>query len=201
VRLRSPSADDLYADGMSALPPVTEPPPGGPDPDETVALHPSVRVAPPDDVPRIRQLVVDLATYERSAHLVRVTNDQLHEALFSAQPAAFALVAEQEPDGVVGFALYFLNFSTWEGVHGIYLEDLYVAPEHRGTGLGKALLQSLAAVAVRRGYARFEWAVLDWNEPSIEFYRSLGAVAQDEWTVFRLSGDALSRNAAAAAPA
>jgi GNAT superfamily N-acetyltransferase len=190
---------------MTALPPVTEPPPEAPDPEpddgQAVALHPAVRPATPEDVPRIRQLVVDLATYERSAHLVRVTEEQLHEALFSAQPAAFALVAEQEPDGVVGFALYFLNFSTWEGVHGIYLEDLYVAPEHRGTGLGKALLQSLAAVAVSRGYARFEWAVLDWNEPSIEFYRSLGATAQDEWTVFRLSGDALARNAAAAAPA
>jgi GNAT superfamily N-acetyltransferase len=200
VRLRPRRAGHLYADGMSAPPPVTEPPQDSPEPDETVSLHPSVRAATPADVPRIRQLVVDLATYERSAHLVRVTDEQLHEALFSPRPAAFALVAEQDPDGVVGFALYFLNFSTWEGVHGIYLEDLYVAPEHRGTGLGKALLQSLAAVAVRRGYARFEWAVLNWNEPSIEFYRSLGATAQDEWTVFRLSGEALARNAAAAAP-
>ena len=108
------------------------------------------------------------------------------------QPAAYALVAETG-DEVVGFALYFLNFSTWEGVHGIYLEDLYVMPEHRGTGLGKALLKSLAQIAVERGYARFEWWVLDWNTPSIDFYRRLGAVPMDEWTVYRLTGDALAR--------
>jgi GNAT superfamily N-acetyltransferase len=102
----------------------------------------------------------------------------------------FALVAEAE-GAVVGFALWFLNFSTWEGVHGIYLEDLYVRPEARGRGFGKALLQSLAAIAIHRGYARFEWWVLNWNTPSIEFYRAMGAVPMDEWTVFRLSGQAL----------
>jgi GNAT superfamily N-acetyltransferase len=99
---------------------------------------------------------------------------------------------------VVGFALYFRNFSTWEGVHGLYLEDLYVMPEYRGSGLGKALLISLAEVAVERGYARLEWAVLDWNRPAIAFYRSLGAVAMDEWTVYRLSGDALVEVSASA---
>jgi GNAT superfamily N-acetyltransferase len=101
---------------------------------------------------------------------------------------------------VVGFALYFLNFSTWEGVNGIYLEDLYVAPEHRGTGLGKALLQSLAAIAVNRGYARFEWSVLDWNQPSIDFYTSLGARPMGDWTVFRLSGSALQAAAEGLVP-
>ena len=157
-----------------------------------VSLHPAVRPARAGDVDRIRELVVDLAEYERSADQVKVTPDQLREALFGPQPAAFALVAESSAAEVVGFALYFLNFSTWEGVHGIYLEDLYVAPEHRGTGLGKALLQSLAAIAVSRGYARFEWSVLNWNQPSIEFYRSLGAVPMGDWTVFRLSGAALT---------
>jgi GNAT superfamily N-acetyltransferase len=93
---------------------------------------------------------------------------------------------------VVGFALYFRNFSTWEGVHGLYLEDLYVMPEYRGSGLGKALLMSLAGLAVERGYARLEWAVLDWNQPAIDFYRSLGAVAMGEWTVYRLDGKSLA---------
>ena len=121
---------------------------------------------------------------------VKATPEHFRAALFGPQPAAYALVAEVEGE-VVGFALYFLNFSTWEGVHGIYLEDLFVKPEHRGTGLGKALLTALAEIAVDRGYARVEWWVLDWNTPSIDFYRRLGAVPMDEWTVFRLTGDAL----------
>ena len=147
---------------------------------------------------RIRELIADLASYERAAEQVKVTVEQLQEALFGPQPAVYALVAESESGDIVGFALYFLNFSTWEGVHGIYLEDLYVTPEHRGTGLGKALLKSLAAVAVRRGYARFEWSVLDWNQPSIDFYTRLGAVPMSDWTVFRLTGQALARAAATA---
>ena len=153
-------------------------------------MHPGVREARESDTERIHQLVRDLATYERAPDQVRATPEQLRAALFGPQPAAYALVAETG-DEVVGFALYFLNFSTWEGVHGIYLEDLYVMPEHRGTGLGKALLKSLAQIAVERGYARFEWWVLDWNTPSIDFYRRLGAVPMDEWTVYRLTGDAL----------
>ena len=157
-----------------------------------------VRPAQESDVDRIHRLIIDLASYERAADQVRSTPDQLREALFGPQPAAYALVAESAGE-VVGFALYFRNFSTWEGVHGIYLEDLYVAPEHRGSGLGKALLVALAEIAVQRGYARLEWAVLDWNEPSINFYRALGAVPLDEWTVFRLAGPALSRVAAGAA--
>ena len=159
-------------------------------------MQPGVREARESDVARIHQLVLDLATYERAPDQVKAAPEQLRIALFGPQPAAYALVAESAGE-VVGFALYFLNFSTWEGVHGIYLEDLYVMPEHRGTGLGKALLKSLAQIAVERGYARFEWWVLDWNTPSIDFYRRLGAVPMDEWTVYRLTGDALR---AAAAP-
>ena len=153
-------------------------------------MHPCVREARVSDLERIRQLIVDLASYERAAREVKTTTEQLRVALFGPQPAAYALVAETD-NQVVGFALYFRNFSTWEGVHGIYLEDLYVMPEYRSSGLGKALLTSLAGLAVERGYARLEWAVLDWNQPAIDFYRSLGAVAMDEWTVYRLSGEAL----------
>jgi GNAT superfamily N-acetyltransferase len=152
----------------------------------------AVRAARESDVAQIHRLIIDLATYERAADEVRSTPEQLRDALFGPQPAAYALVAEIARE-VVGFALYFRNFSTWEGVHGIYLEDLYVAPEHRGSGLGKALLAALAEIAVQRGYARLEWAVLDWNQPSIEFYRALGAVPMEEWTVFRLAGPALHR--------
>lgn len=157
---------------------------------EATGLHPDVRAVEPEDVPRILELIVDLATYERAGDQVRATPEQLQAALFGPQPAAFALVAQADAR-VVGFALYFLNFSTWEGVCGVYLEDLYVTPEHRGHGLGKALLQSLAAIAVNRGYARFEWAVLNWNSPSIEFYRAVGAVPLNDWTTYRLTGGAL----------
>jgi GNAT superfamily N-acetyltransferase len=153
-------------------------------------MHPGVREARESDLDRIRQLIIDLAHYERAAHEVRTTTEQLRVALFGPQPAAYVLVAESA-NQVVGFALYFRSFSTWEGVHGIYLEDLYVMPEYRGTGLGRDLLTSLAELAAERGYARLEWAVLDWNQPAIDFYRSLGAVAMDEWTVYRLSGEAL----------
>ena len=157
-------------------------------------MHHAVREARASDVEQLHQLIIDLATYERSADQVKVTPEQLRAALFGPQPAVYALVAEAE-GAVVGYALYFLNFSTWEGVHGIYLEDLYVQPEQRGTGLGKALLTALAEIAVSRGYARVEWWVLDWNQPSIDFYRRFGAVPMDEWTVFRLTGDALHRAA------
>ena len=157
--------------------------------------HSGVRPATVDDVARIRQLILDLATYERSAERVLVTEEQLQTALFGPSPAVYALVAEVD-SRVVGFALYFLNFSTWEGTHGLYLEDLFVEPGHRGSGLGRALLAGLAAIARGRGYARVEWSVLDWNQPSIDFYTRLGAVAMDDWTVFRLAGPALGRLAA-----
>ena len=157
-------------------------------------MHHALREARESDIEQIHQLIIDLAAYERSADQVKVSPDQLREALFGPQPAVYALVAEVDST-LVGYALYFLNFSTWEGVHGIYLEDLFVKPEQRGSGLGKALLVALTEIAVSRGYARVEWSVLNWNQPSIDFYRRLGAVAMDEWTVFRLTGDALQHAA------
>ena len=143
------------------------------------------------DVDAVVGLVHELATYERAAEHCLLTANQLRSALFAPAPALFGHVAEVN-GVVVGCALWFLNFSTWRGVHGLYLEDLYVQPAHRGGGIGRALLATLAAECVRRGLARLEWAVLDWNEPSIGFYRSLGAVEMDEWTVFRLDGAALA---------
>lgn len=138
-------------------------------------------------------MVRDLAEYEKALDEARATEEQLGEALFGERPAAFAHIAEDDVTGeVVGFSLWFLNFSTWRGVHGIYLEDLYVRPEARGGGHGKALLAALARICVERGYERLEWSVLDWNEPSINFYKSLGALPQDEWTVYRLTDGALA---------
>ncbi len=149
------------------------------------------------DVPAVVGLVHELAAYERATEQCHLTEAQLGTALFGDDVALFGHVAELDGD-VVGCALWFRNFSTWRGVHGIYLEDLYVQPRHRGRGLGRALLAALAAECAQQGYARLEWWVLDWNEPSIGFYRSLGAVAQDEWTVFRLTDDALIALAARA---
>lgn len=156
-----------------------------------VGVDPRIRPITAADVPAVVGMVFDLAVYEKSPELCHLTDEQLHAALFGPAPALFGLVAEGEPGLVGGFALWFLNFSTWEGVHGIYLEDLYVRPELRGSGLGKALLVRLAQIAVERGYARVEWSVLDWNTPSIDFYRSLGADPMEEWTTFRLTGPAL----------
>jgi GNAT superfamily N-acetyltransferase len=155
----------------------------------------SVRPIRPDDVPAVVGLVRELAEYEKAAHEVRLTEAQLHESLFGAAPALFGHVAEADGE-VVGTALWFLNFSTWRGTHGVYLEDLYVQPAHRGTGLGKELLRTLAELCVERGWSRLEWSVLDWNTPSIDFYKAAGAVAMDEWTVFRLTDDALRSFAA-----
>jgi GNAT superfamily N-acetyltransferase len=150
----------------------------------------SVRPIRPDDVPAVVGLVRELADYEKALHEVRLTDEQLHDKLFGDAPALFGHVATAGDD-VVGMALWFLNFSTWRGTHGIYLEDLYVQPAHRGTGLGKELLRTLAALCVERGYSRLEWSVLDWNTPSIDFYTKAGAVPMDEWTVFRLTDGAL----------
>jgi GNAT superfamily N-acetyltransferase len=154
-----------------------------------------IRPAAPADVPAIYRLIRDLAEYERALPHVTGTPEQLHAALFGPAPAVFAHVAEHEGQ-LAGFALWFLNFSTWECQHGIYLEDLYVRPELRGHGYGRQLLAALAALCVERGYGRLQWWVLDWNEPAIGFYRALGAVGMDEWTVFRLSGRALAQVAA-----
>ena len=160
---------------------------------------PRIRPIAPSDVPAVTQMVYDLAEYERLREECHLTPEQLHAALFGPQPALFGLVGIQSggdtEQGIVGYALYFLNFSTWEGVHGIYLEDLYVRPDRRGSGLGKALLVALAEIADEGEFARVEWSVLDWNAPSIEFYKALGAIAMDGWTVFRLTGPALERTA------
>jgi GNAT superfamily N-acetyltransferase len=151
-----------------------------------------IRAALPADVQEILVMVRELAEYERSPEQARATQAQLHEALFGENPSVFALIAEDDTSGdTVGFALWFRNFSTWTGTHGAYLEDLYVRPAARGAGHGKALLAAIAAICVERGYERFEWSVLDWNEPAIRVYRSIGATPQDEWTVQRLSGDPL----------
>jgi GNAT superfamily N-acetyltransferase len=143
------------------------------------------------DVPMVVELVHELAHYEREPDSCRLTDEQLTAALFGPAPALFGHVAEADGQ-VVGCALWFLNFSTWSGVHGIHLEDLYVRPAHRGSGLGRALLAALAAICVERGYSRLEWSVLDWNAPSIAFYNALGAAAMDEWTTYRLDGAALT---------
>lgn len=152
-----------------------------------------IRTATPADIPAIHAMVRELAEYEKALDEARAGEEQLREALFGERPAAFAHVAVDDVSGeTLGFALWFLNFSTWRGVHGIYLEDLYVRPGARGGGHGKALLTELARICVERGYERLEWSVLNWNEPSIAFYRALGARPQDEWTVFRLTDDALN---------
>ncbi|MFC3299100.1 GNAT family N-acetyltransferase [Arthrobacter agilis] len=155
----------------------------------------TIREARPADVPVILQLIHDLALYEKEPDAVRNTAPSLERALFGDRPTIYAHVAEEQ-GAVQGFALWFLNYSTWEGVNGIYLEDLYVRPEARGAGHGKALLANLARIAADRGYARVEWSVLDWNEPSIRFYESLGARPQSGWSTFRLTGSALSDVAA-----
>lgn len=149
-----------------------------------------IRPATPADIPVIRDLIVALAVYEREPDAVKATEADLHKALFGTRPLAEAVLAEVDGKAV-GVALFFTNFSTWAGKGGLYLEDLFVVPEARGLGLGKALLVHLAGIAVARGYARFEWSVLDWNEPAIGFYKGLGAVMQDEWTKMRVDGEAL----------
>jgi GNAT superfamily N-acetyltransferase len=151
-----------------------------------------IRAASEQDVPVILQLIRDLATYERAPDEVSATEEQLVGVLFREKPAAEVLLAF-ERKLPVGFALYFYNFSTWLGRPGLYLEDLFVKPEKRGKGYGRALLVELAKIAHDRGCGRMEWAVLDWNEPAIKFYRSLGAKPMHEWTVFRLTRDEIAK--------
>lgn len=153
-----------------------------------------VRRAEPGDVDEIVALVGDLAAYENAEHEAVATAEQFHAALFGPRPAAYAHVVEAAGPGhrLGGFALWFLNFSTWLGVHGIYLEDLYVRPEMRGRGYGTALLRTLAAECLANGYGRLEWWVLDWNTPSRDFYAAHGAQALTEWVPYRVTGAALT---------
>jgi GNAT superfamily N-acetyltransferase len=155
----------------------------------------SIRSASATDIPLIAQFIRDLAEYERLAHEVRFDEAVLETKLFGPRPYAEVLIGEI--DGAPqGFALFFHNFSTFEGKPGVYLEDLFVRPEARGAGLGKALLKKLAAIAGERDCARLEWSVLDWNEPAIQFYKALGAKPMDEWTIYRVDGTALAKLAA-----
>ena len=150
----------------------------------------SIRTAVRADLPLIAQFIRDLAEYEKLSHEVRFDEAVLGDRLFGARPYAEVLIGEI--DGAPqGFALFFHNFSTFEGRPGVYLEDLFVRPEARGSGLGKALLAALAQIALERDCARLEWSVLDWNDPAIAFYKALGAKPMDEWTVMRVDGDAL----------
>ena len=158
----------------------------------------AIRPATAADVPIILELIRALATYERAPNDVTATEDGLSKVLFGEKPAAEVLLAF-ENETAVGFAVFFHNFSTWLGRPGLYLEDLFVRPEDRGKGYGRALLIHLAKIARDRGCGRMEWAVLDWNEPAIQFYRKLGAKSMDEWTVFRLKRDGIAKLANAKA--
>ncbi|KUO08543.1 GNAT family N-acetyltransferase [Streptomyces sp. DSM 15324] len=156
-----------------------------------------IRAATVDDVPEIRALIRELAAYEKAEHEARATEEQLREALFGERPAAHVLIAEDDDTGApVGFALWFPRFSTWTGTRAMHLEDLYVRPHARGAGHGIALLAALAATCVHEGWERFEWWVLAWNEPTVDFYTSLGVEFLDEWRICRLTGEPLAALAA-----
>ena len=151
-----------------------------------------IRSAHREDVGVILQLIRDLAEYEKAPNEVVATESDLIATIFDENPKVFCDLIEVDGE-IVGMAIWFLNYSTWQGKHGIYLEDLFIKPEYRGRGFGKALLVHLASICNERGYGRFQWWVLDWNSPAIEFYRALGAEAMSEWTVYRVSGDPLRR--------
>lgn len=149
-----------------------------------------IREATVDDAKLILHFIVELAIYEKAEHEVLASVADIQKTVFGENSIAHALICELD-DAPIGFAVYFYNYSTWLGKNGLYLEDLYVTPEHRGVGAGKALLQHMAKIAVQEDCGRFEWRVLDWNEPSIKFYQSIGALPQDEWIGYRLDGQAL----------
>ena len=151
----------------------------------------NIRPAQATDIDEILALIYELALYEKAPEEAKATESHIRESFFGDNPKVFCELVEVDGD-IAGFAIWFLNYSTWQGKHGIYLEDLFIRPQFRGRGFGKALLKHLAQICVERGYGRFQWWVLDWNEPSIEFYKSFGAVAMDEWTVYRVTGDALT---------
>ncbi|MCQ4322567.1 GNAT family N-acetyltransferase [Stutzerimonas stutzeri] len=150
----------------------------------------NIRPASRADAALILRFITELAIYERAEHEVKTDVAGIESSLFVEDASASALICERDGQPI-GYAVYFFNYSTWLGRNGLYLEDLYVTPEARGTGAGKALLRYLARLAVSRGCGRFEWSVLDWNEPAIQFYQSLGARPQDQWTTYRLTGEAL----------
>jgi GNAT superfamily N-acetyltransferase len=149
-----------------------------------------IRAANVEEAPIILNLIKDLAEYEKAPDEVEANESDLIATIFAENPKVFCDVVDVDGE-IVGMAIWFLNYSTWQGKHGIYLEDLFIKPEFRGRGYGKALLQHLAAICNERGYGRFQWWVLDWNSPAIEFYRALGAEAMSEWTVYRVSGQHL----------
>jgi GNAT superfamily N-acetyltransferase len=155
------------------------------------ALPPNVRAATPDDVPAIGRMIRELAEFEREPDAVRTTPEQLHEALFGRDAVASALLALDDAGQPAGFALWYRTFSTWEGVPGVFLEDLFVAESERGSGLGKALLTALARIVVTNGWRRLEWNVLRWNGEAVAFYDALGGRPLDDWLTYRLSGPAL----------
>ncbi|MDA3920209.1 MAG: GNAT family N-acetyltransferase [Salinisphaera sp.] len=154
-----------------------------------------IRQARAEDVAQILAFITELAIYEKAEREVVATAEDIRRDLFGPHPALYALMMEADGQAV-GFAVYFLNYSTWLGRHGIYLEDLYVTPAARGAGYGKQMLQHLAALAVERGYGRMDWSVLDWNQPAIDFYEAAGARAQSDWVGYRLQGQALAEFAA-----
>lgn len=154
-----------------------------------------IRTANKADIDQIYDYIVELAVYEKEPDAVKTTPQALSDALFGEQAKAYGLICEVDGK-IAGYAIYFYNFSTWLGQYGIYLEDLYISPDFRGCGAGKALLKHLAEKAVAENCGRFEWSVLDWNKPSIDFYESFGAKPQDEWVGYRLTGDALTNFAA-----
>ena len=149
-----------------------------------------IRPAKSEEVGEVLQLIQDLATYEKAPEQVEAIEEDLLNTIFASDPRVFCDLVEVDGQ-IAGMAIWFLNYSTWQAKHGIYLEDLFIKPEYRGRGYGKALLKHLAKICDEKGYGRLQWWVLDWNSPAIEFYRSLGAEAMDEWTVYRTSGKAL----------
>ena len=151
-----------------------------------------VRAATPADVAQMHNMIIELAEFEKAVHEVSATEADLHEALFGGTSLCAHVIDSPDGDGLAGMAIWFLNYSTWDGKHGIYLEDLYVREEFRGQGFGTALMKELARIAVDKGYTRFQWWVLNWNQPAIDVYKKLGAVPMDEWTVYRLTGDPLT---------
>ncbi|MGV7179759.1 N-acetyltransferase family protein [Xanthomonas axonopodis] len=158
---------------------------------------PQIRSATPEDVPLLHELITALAVYEREPDAVKAGLEELRASLFGDGATAHALICEQDGQAL-GSAVYFFNYSTWLGRNGLYLEDLFVRPEARGKGAGLALLRHLAQLAVQRGCGRFEWSVLDWNQPAIDFYKAVGARPMDGWTVYRLDGERLAAFAAGA---